>query len=310
MKNDIIEKYKKEGLVVPATYDKVFKAVMQDKNCKEYLIEIIHEITKMEKEYIRENMVIRNSELPVKYAEEKRKVTDLVIDIENNLINIEMNNSYYKGLIERNDTYLNELRNLKSSEGIYLIPKMIQINFDNFDKYKEKTIMKFVIMNEETHVKETENYEKYHINLKRIKKKYYNKEKLSEIEKKLLVLTLDKKEEIKKITKGDKIMEEVEKKIVAISEDAAMILCYDEDEYREKVRELSAQTRIEEAIEEAQELAMKKAEELAMKKAEEIASKKVEEIAMNMIKQNLDYEIISKTTGLSLKELERLNDKN
>ena len=46
------------------------------------------------------------------------------------------------------------------------------------------------------------------------------------------------------------------------------------------------------------------------KKEQEIASKKVEEIAMNMIKQNLDYEIISKTTGLSLKELERLNDKN
>ena len=66
MKNIIIEKYRQEGLVVPGVYDKVFKAIMQDRACRQYLVEIIHELTKLPKEYINENMVIKNTHLRIR----------------------------------------------------------------------------------------------------------------------------------------------------------------------------------------------------------------------------------------------------
>lgn len=60
MQKQIIKKYEEKCLIVPGVYDKVFKAIMKDNTCREYLVEIIFELTKLPKEYIKENMVIKN----------------------------------------------------------------------------------------------------------------------------------------------------------------------------------------------------------------------------------------------------------
>ena len=308
-------KYKIENKrIIPGTYDLVFKSIMQDKKCRRYLEYIIHECTKIDEKYIRKNLVIKNSELPVKSLSQKKKITDLVVEIGKNIINIEMNNYYYKGLFERNDAYLNELRNLKPKEEYSDIPKLIQINFDNFNRFN-KTIMKFVIMNEETHIKETDNYEKYHINLKKINEKYYNKEKLNKFEKRLLVLTLDNEEELIKISKGDDMMKKVEEKIIELSEDQARILCYDEEEHKEKVRravlitekEIAKEEGKKEGLEEGKKEGIKKGIEKGIQKGIEKGEKtKQKEIAINMINSNFDDDLISKMTGLSKEELKKI----
>lgn len=312
MHNKILEKYKREGLVVPATYDIVFKSVMQDESCRDYLVEILHECTKLDKSYIKKNMVIRNSELSVKNVNEKRKITDLIIDIENNIINLEMNRYYYDGLIERNDIYLNSIRNLRLGEEYVNMPKVIQINFNNFDMYDDRTIIKFMIMDEEKHIKKTENYEKYHINLNRIRQKYYNKEKLSMFEKRLLILCLDKKEKLKKVSSGDEIMKKVEEKILTISEEDAMILCYDIEEHREKVRRAVTRTEVRIATEKAVGKAVEKATKKAIKKGikEGIKEGKREgkvETAKKLLKNGVDIKIISTCTGLSIDKIKNLD---
>lgn len=293
MKNSIIKKYKEEGLLVPGVFDKAFKSIMQDEKCKCYLIDIINELTKLPKEYVDKNLIFKNNELPVKYLEEKQKITDLVVEIEDTIINIEMNNSYYKGLIERNEIYLNELRKIGIGEKYIDIPRVIQINIDNFNRFRGKTIRKFMILDVENYEKETENYEKYHINLKKIKKKYYNKEKLTRIEKLLLLLVIEKKEELRKVAGDDEVMKKVEEKITMLSEDSAMILCYDEEEHKEKVRQAVSATEKEEAREEG---------------LKEGKLEKQKEIAIKLIEQNIDLKIISSSTGLSLEELNKLKD--
>ena len=300
MNNEIIKRYKEKGLIVPATYDKVFKAIMQDEDCRDYLVEIIHGCTNLPKDYIKENIVFKNSELPVEYLQEKQKITDLVIEVEANIINLEMNNFYYKGLIERNDIYLNELRKLHIGQRYVHIPKVIQINFDNFDRFDGKTIRKFMILDVENYEKETENYEKYHINLKTIKEKYYNKEKLTKLEKRLLLLVLDKKDELEKVSSGDDIMKKVEEKLTVLSQDAAMILCYDEEEYKEIVRE--AVTRTE--VEEAKDTALKEGREEGIKQG--IKQEKTK-VAQNMLNKGLDKDLIKEITGLSLEEINDLD---
>ena len=332
MKNKILERYEKEGLVVPGVFDKVFKSVMQDENCKDYLIEIINNLTNIPKEYLKENIIFKNSELPIEYLNEKQKITDLVIEVQNNIINLEMNNFYYKGLIEINDMYLNELRKIKLGEEYVNIPKVIQINFDNFNKFTGKTVRKFMILDVENYEKETQNYEKYHINLKLIKKKYYNKEKLTKLEKMLLLLVLDKKSELREVTGEDDIMKRVEEKITKLSRDSAMILCYDEEEYRQKAMKASIMTELEEAKEKLQkeQEKLQKEQEKLQKKQEKIEKeakeqgikegieegkkegikegirKNQKEIVINMLNKNMDKNLIMELAGLSEKEMEEI----
>lgn len=312
MKNEIIEKYKKEGKVVPATYDVVFKSVMQDEKCRDFLIEIICECTKLKKNYVKKNLVIGNNEFPVKNINEKRKITDLVISVNSNIINLEMNNYYYIGLIERNDIYLNSLRSLKVGQEYENLNKIIQINFDNFELFDERTIIKFMIMDEERHIKETENYEKYHINLKRIKEKYYNKEVLTLFERRLLILALDNKKDLEKIAGEDIMMENVKEKIITLSEEDAMILCYDEEEHKEKVRRAVTATEKAEArkIGFAEGHAEGHAEGRAEGRAEGIKKghkEGLEEgkqiIIKKLIDNGMSKEEISNVTGVSLENI-------
>ena len=309
MQKEIIKKYKEKGLIVPGVYDKVFKAIMQDNTCREYLIEILFELTKLPKEYIKENLIIKNSELPLERLKEKQKITDIIVEIQNNIINLEMNNFYYKGLIERNDMYLNELRKLYFDKDYTDIPKIIQINFNNFKKHGNRSIMKFVIMDEETHIKETEYYEKYHIYLKRINEKYYNNEKLIRLEKLMLLLILDKKEELEKVLAEDEVMKSVGEKIITLSEDSAMILCYDEEEHKENVRRAVTKTEIEEAVSEAKEKAIKEGIKEGKKVGiKEGRQKGIEEVAKNLIKENVDINIVLSATGLTVEELKKIKN--
>lgn len=39
------KRYKKWSLVAPRLYNKVFKVIMEDDHCHDYLVEIIHELT-------------------------------------------------------------------------------------------------------------------------------------------------------------------------------------------------------------------------------------------------------------------------
>ena len=66
-----------------------------------------------------------------------------------------------------------------------------------------------MLVNIETGEIEEEMYQKYHINLAKIKNKYYNKEKLSLFEKRCLILTLKDESDIKNIIKEDEMIERV-----------------------------------------------------------------------------------------------------
>lgn len=94
-------------------------------------------------------------------------------------------------------------------------------------------------------------------------------------------------------------MKNVKNKILELSEEEAMILCYDEEEYREKVRRAVTRTEIKEASEKAIKEGMEKG----------IAEGKTEEkqgIAGNLLKNGVADEIIMNSTGLSIEELNKL----
>ena len=257
-----------EGKVIPAIYDKVFKSIMMGN--KEFLADIISGISGIEKEEIMGNLVFKNVEYPIGNIEEKRKTSDLIVEVKNNIINVEMNRVYYKGLSKKNEKYIAKIYTVFEDKG----ETFIQINIDNFNKTK-RIITKYEMMD-----KETEEVDgsiiKYRINLALIEEKYYNEEELTKLEKELLMLKINDKKHMKEISMGDKLMEEVNKNINKLSEDKLIQLEYDYDEY---LRYESTQVGLEQ---------------------------KSREIAKKLLDDNISIDLIQKYTGLTKEEIEDL----
>ena len=293
-----------QGMVVSPLYDIVFKSVLQAPRCRDYLIDLIHIITHISKEEMKKNLRIENSEHLVSHTNEKRKVSDMIVSIENNIINLEMNQEYYEGLLKKNEDYLFKL----ASESIHVgesydsQKKVIQINFDHFWKYDHRTIINFRMRDDTGHYQEIPGepiVESYHENLAKIENKYYNKEEMTREEKLLLLLAMDQLESIEEISKGDYVMEEVKKKLVDLTEDANFIGLYDKEEADR--RELYDRTRYAEKL--GREKGLKEGHESGLKEGQKSEQLK---IAKKMKDKGQSLEFIQEMTGLSMEEIEQL----
>ncbi len=89
-------------------------------------------------------------------------------------------------------------------------------------------------MDREKGLIETESYEKYHISLAKVRKKYYTKEKLTKLEKALVMLVLEERGALAEVSKGKVELMEAKEKIEKLSVDLDMIGWYDEEEDRKQ----------------------------------------------------------------------------
>ncbi len=264
------------------TSDVVFKSFMMSDKTKEYKARLIHLITGIPKSELL-SASYQLIELPVKHKKDKVLKTDIIVNVEKSIISLEMNKEYYDGLFVKNGTYLNHIESSQFERGdVYLDYKaIIQINFDNFQKYKgDKLIYEFMMREKETNEIETDLVKSYHINLSYLKNRCYNK--CSEIEK-TCILFLEDLEKYKLDIKEDEIMEKAYETLEEISSDEKIIGLYDAEKVEQKV----INTKIEGARREA------------------IQQGKIE-IAKNLLKQNVDISIIQNATGLSLEQIEKL----
>ena len=182
--------YKEKTRLLDLTSDPVFKEFMLSEDTKEYTAKLINLITKIPKEEILKHSVFNNVEIPIRNKKDKRYRTDIIITIMNNIINIEMNREYYEGLLSKNDAYKSRIYGDQFDIGDnYLeVKKIISINIDDFSRFKgNKFLYKFVTMEENTHEKLEDNSETYHLDLEYLRKKWYNKEELIELEKMCLI---------------------------------------------------------------------------------------------------------------------------
>lgn len=294
--------------VIPMTYDMVFKSVLQDKESEGYLIDLINGITGIKKEYLKGNIVFKNTELKKDEIKEKKKATDLIIEVKENIINLEMNKNYYNGLFEKNDRYIDKIKDGLVSKGDKYIKqkKLIQINFDDFERFDERIVIKFRMMDEEKGLIRSDyvyntDVEIYHINLKRINKMYYNKNKLNKFEKELLLMTLDDEEELTKTSKGCKEMEKVAKKISRVSREEELEGIYDVEEQEKFIRDRIRAHAATEGFEQGLEQGLESGIEKGIKEG-------IITVAKNLIKQGTSEEVISSCTGLSISKIKDLKN--
>lgn len=147
-----------------------------------------------------------------------------------------MNKDYYDGLLDRNHDYISKIRNNIISEAKTYkdMKRVIQINFDDFNIYGDKTILKFE-MRDESGIKEGVALESYHIVLPNVRKKYYNKN-ADELIRKLGILVMKNNKELEKLIEENMELRPVGKKMIEISRDEELQGIYDGEEHERKVR--------------------------------------------------------------------------
>ncbi len=313
--------------IIPMIYDEVFKSVLQDKEAEGYLIDIISNITGIKKSYMKGNIVFKNSELTKRSIKEKGKTTDLIVEIKENVINLEMNKNYYEGIYDKNDGYIEKIKEGLIEKGgkFPRRRKIIQINFDNYEVFDERIVIKFEMMDKERGLIRSKyvyssDEEIYHVNLKKVKEMYYNKDRLSNFEKELLIMTIDDDIELEDISKGSKEMEDVVKKIKKVSRQEELQGIYDIEEQEEfiknRIREYAKEEGYYEGYDKGIENGRKEGiqkgieegiEQGIEKGIEQGSLNKQKEIAKNLLKENVDIKIISSSTGLSEEEIKKLN---
>lgn len=114
---------------------------------------------------------------------------------------------------------------------------------------------------------------------------------LSEREKFFAFFTLDKIDDLEEISRGNEVLEKVLEKLKILSDDYKFINMLERDQIEEYARRVA----------QAQE--KKESEEIGFKKGEKI---KQVEIANNLLKNNVDINIISDSTGLSIEEINNI----
>lgn len=290
--------------LIPMTYDKMFKSVLTSKEARGYLAGIISDITGLPKKKLEKNMVIKNSEHSINSISEKKKISDLVVEIKDSVINLEMNKYYYDGLIDRNHEYIAKIREslVKEGETYSELKKIIQINFDNYNKYKpdDRVVIKFEMRDKEKGVEEGVGIESYHVILPNVKEKYYNEDNKDELVGKLVIMVEERYEELEKLIEKYTELRPVGKKMVEISRDEELQGIYDAEEHARKVRNSIMATELKKNFFEGLNKGMKKGIK------EGIKSNK-EEMTKNMLSKNFDKNIISEITGLSLEEIDNIS---
>jgi len=272
------------------TSDTVFKAFMMSEKTKDYKARLIHLVTGIPEEDLKE-AIYTSEEFPVNNKNNKTYKTDIIVRIDKHIINIEMNKNYYEGLTYKNTTYTNKIGSEKYERGEnYLdIEQIIQINIDNFHKYKgNKLLYEFMMREKETGEIENNLIKSYHIDLSYLDNISYNN--IDELEKTCLLFK-ELEEQIRNVLRGDKIMEEAYEELERISQDKNIIGLYD----KEKVEQKIINTRILDA-------------ELRGKKIgiEEGINQSKLEIAKNLLNQDIAIDVIEKATSLSKEQIEKL----
>ena len=267
--------------VIPGTFDAVFKAVLTEE--KEVLAEIIELVIGIPKEEVIKNGVIINSEYVRENIIETDKKSDLLISIGDNVINLEMDRRYYSGSNKKNNKYIHKIVN-------HYNPKnTVQICFTSYKEGEElkgekKSIRKYIFQDSDGNV-EDYGLEKYKIDLEYIENKYYNNDELTRREKIFLMFKESNREKLKEISKGDKIMDKIYKRLDKLSEDEALSLLYDEKEREEEKKQAE--------IEYAEEHGLNKG---------------IKQTAKNMLERNMNIDVVAEITGLSLEEVIKLKE--
>lgn len=280
-----------EGEIIPLSNDFMFTEVFNNKENIEILEYFISGYFDIDIKQIKGNLKILSRNLRIENKKEKNKQIDLLLDYNKEKINIELNNDLPKGKLDRNVVYISKVhsRNLKYAEKNYNnITKTIQINLNNFGCNKYNLIESYYLKNDKGD-KLTEKLQIDFVDMAKSLDPCYNEvdERERKIRRWCKMFLSKTKKELEEYIGDDLMSDEIKNKLVEtveeLSGDDEMVYLYTEL----SDRELTFNTMMDDA------------------KKEGLKEASIE-IAKNMINMKMSIEDISKATGLSINDIEKL----
>ena len=283
-KNAYVKKEYTKGYKIPIISDTMFETMINNESRKKYAVLIIASVLKRDYYEIYDSIEYVKNKLDKQLDIEKGREVDFICKLKDEYIGIEMNNNYSKEAYERNISYAMGIYKSKEIRGSrYSFNKVIQININNFTfENNNKEVEEYALRNEDGEYL-TEKIKIINIYLPNIRKKYYNKEELNELDKVMLVLNEEDNNNLSKLYKGERVMEDYVKDAKRASINDDIVGLYDKELHEELLRNT----------------------ELYNAKQKGIRENKIE-TAKNMLKESISIDIISKVTGLTKEEIEKL----
>ena len=270
-------------------FDRPFKEVFLNPKNKDLLKALLELVLEIKIDRIK----IRSTELLSGNIEVKDKRVDALVYAGDKKIQIEINSENRDYVRPRNMAYLcniyqsHTLRGKEYNEDT----DIIQINFTYGLGEKKEAKREYKVRDKEgkEYVK---NFKIYEINMDYYKKIWYDKNE-DEIEKNKYIVMLDlDKEELEKMPK-DKIVDKYITNVTIVNDDPEFQEYMSKEEDERKIKN----SLLTEAREEGINLGIEKG----------INSRNTE-IAQNMIKKNIDIEVISDVTGLEIDKINKLKE--
>ena len=268
-------------------YDRAFKEVFGKEENKDILKKLLEEILQVEIERIEYLNLERN----VDNVKVKRKHLDLYLETNIGKIQVEVNTTNSKYVKPRNMSYLCDIYSHHTLVGQEYDQDtlIIQINI-NYGQPDEKYIREYRLR-DASGKEYIKNFIIYEINMEKYMKLWYNKnEKELEKSKYIVMLNLEK-EELEKLSKKDKVVIKYMKELERVNENPKFREYMSAEEDNKKIENSLKREWMEEGLKEG---------------IKEGSYKRNIEIAKSLLKNKVDIEIITSSTGLSIEELEKL----
>ena len=277
---------------IPIYNDRAFKSLVKKHNY--FIIKLLSELCNFNIKDVEDSYFL-DTETTNNYYDETKMTVDLIFsDKSKNLINIEMNAKNEKSTLIRNNLYIYRIILSKSDNKKYENINLTQINIDLKSFYfMKKIVNKFEMIEDTTFEKLPYFVTVYHIGLDKIEQNLYNESISDYATRCLKMFTSSSKKLTKELAGNYKELLEVAKFMNNYSNNLKNLIYYNPEEEAEKIR----LTDLHFAREDGYELGV----------SQGISDEK-KNIAQKMLNDGLDLEKIIKYSGLTKKEILKLQN--
>lgn len=270
-------------------YDVIFKTIFV--NNLNILARMISDITNLDYNLLKDNIMLDTNELPVANKNNKFKKCDFIIKIKDNMIiNLEINKNTYSGLLIKNLSYVFNIFSNTFKKGEKYNDDLIifQININAFHENNAKALSRNYLSDIDDYNVYTDSIAIYNLSIDKCHELFYNYDNLN-IPKYILWGELLYQSDCSKIEELSRLLlskEESEKLMRKISELSSEEIFMSNEE-RLEWEEWEKNTIYDDGVKEG------------------IEQEKISNIK-KMLENNIDIEIISKITGLSVEEIKNI----
>ena len=300
--------------------DKVVKKILNSerKECREYLVRIISEVTGIKKDLLRNNIELITNEVS-NNAYLVNSTVDSIFKGDNKYFNIEINYNNTPIALVKNNIYVYNmvLRQVKKSKDYNRVSPVIQININNYDKFKENEfVYKSQMLEINTGKIRDEMITIYDINLEFLNSIDYNEIKKGNsynLEKLLYIFICSNERILDYVYNGDEIMLEIKDEFKSQIKELDEMLYYDPEELKRIGEQQLLEAAIVEAKKEVREEVIQEVREEVIQEVREEVIQEVREnerqnIVKNMIDKGLDDLTIKNILNIDNETLNELKD--